>query len=71
MQRRQFPVKLAFAVTANKAQGQKQDTVGIFLPTPMFSHGQLYVAMSRATDAKNLKISVPNTANVVFREVLD
>ena len=71
MTRKQFPVKPAFAITANKSQGQTLQKVGIYLPTPMFSHGQLYVAMSRATAADNLKIlSDGTTANVVYEEVL-
>lgn len=47
--RHQFPVRLAFAMTINKAEGQSLHTVGIDLRTPIFSHGQLYVALSRAT----------------------
>jgi ATP-dependent DNA helicase PIF1 len=47
LRRRQFPVRLAFAMTINKAQGQTLKMVGIFLPKPVFTHGQLYVAMSR------------------------
>jgi len=36
----------------NKAQGQTLDHVGIYQPDPVFSHGQLYVAMSRARSLK-------------------
>lgn len=72
--RRQFPIRLAFCMTINKAQGQTLDCVGIYLPQPVFSHGQLYVAMSRVRSFKNLKIQIlPNgnrTMNVVYKEVL-
>ena len=48
MVRRQFPIRLAFAMTINKAQGQSLKRVGIYLKRPVFAHGQLYVALSRA-----------------------
>jgi len=44
---KQFPIRLSFAMTINKAQGQTIPNVGIYLPDPVFSQGQLYVALSR------------------------
>ena len=46
-ERKQFPIRACFAMTSNKSQGQTIGTVGIYLPTDFFAHGQLYVAMSR------------------------
>jgi ATP-dependent DNA helicase PIF1 len=54
--RKQFPIRLSFAMMVNKSQGQTIPNVGVYLPAPVFSHGQLYVAMSRATTRTNIKI---------------
>jgi hypothetical protein len=54
-------------MTANKSQGQTIPNVGVYLPAPVFSHGQLYVVMSRATTRTNIKIlALP--PNVVAKE---
>ena len=37
--RHQFPVRLVYAMTINKSQGQTLDNVGLHLPTSCFSHG--------------------------------
>ena len=51
-------------MTVNKSQGQTIPNVGVYLPAPVFSHGQLYVVMSRATLRTNIKIlALPPDAN--------
>jgi ATP-dependent exoDNAse (exonuclease V) alpha subunit len=43
-------------MTVNKAQGHTIPNVGVYLPEPVFSHGQLYVVLSRATARSNIRI---------------
>ncbi|XP_075437913.1 LOW QUALITY PROTEIN: uncharacterized protein LOC142476424 [Ascaphus truei] len=70
--RLQFPIKLAFAITINKAQGQSIKCTGINLQSPCFSHGQLYVACSRVGSPQQLYIFAPTgtTKNVVYKQAL-
>ena len=56
--RRQFPIRVAYAMTINKAQGQSFKRVGIYLPKPVFSHGQLYVALFRFGVPSKTKLGV-------------
>ncbi|XP_058742334.1 uncharacterized protein LOC131614800 [Vicia villosa] len=77
--RRQFPIIVSYAMTINKSQGQSLDYVGLYLPRNVFSHGQLYVAISRVKSKNGLKILIHNkdneaadtTTNVVFKEVFE
>ncbi|XP_074603972.1 uncharacterized protein LOC141857378 [Brevipalpus obovatus] len=82
--RTQFPLRLAYAMTINKSQGQTFDRVGIALSQPVFTHGQLYVALSRVRRFEDLRVRISPridqgyelgsgssfTRNIVFREVL-
>ena len=43
----QFPLRLAWAVTAHKSQGQTLNKVAIDIGTTAFAHGAFYVALSR------------------------
>ena len=77
---RQFPIHLACAMTINKAQGQTIPYMGLDLCNPVFTHGQLYVALSRIQLKHNITILVKNvcgdnrpgvyTKNIVYKEIL-
>ena len=77
--RRQFPVRVAFAMTVNKSQGQTLHDVGVWLSDPCFSHGQLYVALSRVGSPSSIKLAIRTiddkpanaTCNVVYKEVFN
>ncbi|KAK9067683.1 hypothetical protein SSX86_011794 [Deinandra increscens subsp. villosa] len=56
--RRQFPLRLCYAMTINKSQGQSLNKIGIYLPEHVFGHGQLYVAFSRATSPDSVKVVI-------------
>lgn len=50
----QYPLKLAWAATIHKCQGQTFDQVAIDLDSGSFTHGQTYVALSRATSLESI-----------------
>mgnify|MGYP001268240495 FL=1 len=52
----QFPLKLAWATTIHKSQGQTFDNVSIDLDTGSFAHGQTYVALSRAKSLEGISL---------------
>ncbi|KAJ7560640.1 hypothetical protein O6H91_04G138200 [Diphasiastrum complanatum] len=84
LQRVQFPIRAAFAMTINKAQGQTMETIGLYLPRPVFSHGQLYVALSRVRNVGSVRVLIIDidgrftdvagvarcTQNIVYSEAL-
>ncbi|CAN1819977.1 ATP-dependent DNA helicase PIF1 [Linum perenne] len=77
LSRRQYPIALCFAMTINKSQGQSLEQVGLCLQQQVFSHGQLYVALSRVTRKTGLKIlscdqngkATETMQNIVFKEI--
>lgn len=70
--RLQFPIKLCFAMTINKSQGQTLAVVGLNLASSCFSHGQFYVGCSRVGSPHNLYILAPEgrTSNIVYPRAL-
>jgi hypothetical protein len=75
LRRRQFPLALAYAMTADKSQGQSLTHVGLYLCTEFFAHGQLYTALSRAKNPTTLAYYIgtdgqaTTTKNIVSPEV--
>ena len=55
----QLPLKLAWAVTIHKSQGKTFDKVIIDIGNGTFSHGQIYVAMSRCTTFEGIVLRKP------------
>ena len=70
----------------NRSEGQTFKNVGIYLPQPVFAHGQLYVAFSRGTDPNNIFVTIKSTTtqgkllqdepetyttNIVYHEILN
>jgi hypothetical protein len=71
--RRQFPIHLAFSMTINKSRGQTFDKICLYLPKPVFSHGQLYVALSRVRSLDSLSVvsDTNGIVNCVYNEIYE
>ena len=74
LQRLQFPIAPAYATTFNSCQGLTLNRIGIDLSYPVFSHGQLYTALSRIRHRSHaivrLRPGEDSTTNVTFHELL-
>lgn len=55
----QFPIRTAYSLTINKSQGQTLSRIGLDLRSDCFSHGQLYVALSRAKNRHSVMVLLP------------
>jgi PIF1-like helicase len=72
----QFSIRVCFAMTINKSQGQLVKFVGLDVRSPAFTHRQFYIAVSRVTSVSNIKViwnkevREAKTQNVVYSEVL-
>ena len=58
MTRVAFPLKLCYAMTINKSQGQSFQQVLIDFSDDAFSHGHTYVSLSRARYFNKVRIIV-------------
>jgi ATP-dependent DNA helicase PIF1 len=73
----QFPIRIAFSMTIDRSQGQSLNQMGLYLPQPVFAHGQLYVSLSRTTSHQHIKVLISHsnyqedcqTKNIVYNEI--
>ena len=72
------PFCIGRLLCAVENQSLRSPKIGIYLPKPIFGHGQVYDALSRATTAIGLKVIIgsqpgqpPNTTkNIVYKDFL-
>ncbi|MCL4457323.1 MAG: AAA family ATPase [Nitrospirae bacterium] len=64
----QYPLKLAWAVTIHKGQGMTFEKVIIDIGRGTFSHGQIYVALSRCTTLEGIVLKKPIAQRHIFMD---
>lgn len=64
----QYPLRLAWAVTIHKSQGKTFDRVIIDIGSGTFSHGQVYVALSRCTSLDGIVLKKPIQKKHIFMD---
>jgi len=76
VERRQIPLRLAYATTFNSCQGLTLDRIVIDLRTSVFAHGQLYTALSRVRQRNDARLLLDSenvtatTVNIVHNSLL-
>ena len=72
--RKQFPLAPAYASTFHSCQGLTLDCIGVDLTQPVFTHGQLYTALSRVRHRNGVMVLLPDgqetTTNITYHDIL-
>src|SRR3984957_11141053 len=72
--KRQLPLQLGYACTFHSCVGQTLNCMVLDIRTPVFAHGQLYMALSRIRRREDSRIFSPSGStqmnNVVYKDLM-